>query len=435
MIAQGYYDLRVSWLCSLGLFLAGYIFYSSSLIEPFYSADFNLTSWQIGVVQSGVPLGAILGAVLAGWLSDYLGRNKVLIWSFLLLVLLGILSSFSFDFYSLLLMRTLNGFLAGTLYPLCAAYLTEMTPELSLARQSAMLMFVNCLAAPLGCVVAVVLSIMCDQHLLWRLLMAAYIVPALVAWRWARQLPESNAWKVSDTTEKKQNLLMSINILFSAPYRHITICLIGAWLLMDVAYYGINFFVPYLLQTIQVKTISTNFQVSHTALLSNETLWGTLFISIFFAIGAFAAIFVVEKINLIKLQMYGFLFASFSLLFLACYFHAGLSQGVVIILLFAMFNFAINLGPDVTTYLLSAVSYPVKIRGSGHGFISGCAKLGSFLGVLFLPKIQNSWGHETVILLLSLLLFLACIFTMQLARVATVNRVTTTEAGVKYETN
>lgn len=433
-----FYDTRVSWLCSLGLFLAGYIFYSSSLIEPFYSADFRLTSWQIGSIQSAVPLGAIIGAIFAGWLGDRLGRNRVLLWSFLLLTVAGLLSSLSYNYTSLFFTRAMNGFLAGTLYPLCAAYLTEMTPELSLARQSAMLMFVNCLAAPLGCVVAILLSLYCNEHVLWRVVTAAHALPALLAYIWLRKLPESQAWMACEasysSTMNKTSLISSIKILFSESYRNVTLCLIGAWFLMDVAYYGINFFIPYLLQTMQVKSITANFNEHHFSLLSNETLWGTLFINVFFAIGALAAVFVVEKVDLIKLQKYGFLFASLSLLFLACYFHVGLHHSMVIILLFAMFNFAINIGPDVTTYLLSATSYPVKIRASGHGFISGCAKLGSFLGVLFLPKIQETWGNETVIMLLSLLLFLACIFTIQLVKAFTISR-NITEEGVRYGTN
>jgi MFS transporter, putative metabolite transport protein len=429
----------VSRLCSLGLFLAGYIFYSSSLIAPFFTADFKLTSWQIGTVQSAVPLGAMLGAVLAGWLGDRLGRNRILAWNFLLLVIVGLFSSFVFDYHSVCFIRFFDGFLAGTLYPLCAAYLTEMTPERSLARQTAVLMFVNCLAAPAGCITAILLSLFCNEHILWRILLSAHVVPALFAYAWTKQLPESGAWMLCENQahviahEKRSPWyhFTSIRILFSESYRNMTICLIGAWFLMDVAYYGINFFVPYLLQLTESHSIAAS---QHFSLLSDKTLWGTFVINIFFAIGAFGAIFIVEKVNLFKLQKYGFLFAGLSLFLLAWYFHIGLNKSLIIILLFALFNFAINLGPDVTTYLLSATSYPVKIRASGHGFISGCAKLGSFLGVLFLPNIQAMWGHEAIIMLLAILLFAACLFTSRLAKTFNFdNNITKTE--ISYETN
>lgn len=409
---------KIGKLCSLGLFLAGYVFYSSSLIESYYASEFHLSSWQIGFAQSAVPLGAIIGAMVAGRLSDLFGRQRLLTWNFLFIVLLGIFSACVFNFSSLCFARIANGFLAGTLYPLCAAYLTEMTPENSVAKQSAMLMFINCLAAPLGCVLAFILSTFCNDILLWRLLFAAHAIPALFGYLFARNLPESNLWLVAKQKSMPiagHQLLDGIRALFNPKYKQLTFCLMGAWFLMDVAYYGINFFIPYLLQIIEVKSISANFNQTHS-LLSNETMWGTLIINIFFMLGALAAVFVVEKVNLIKLQKYGFLYASISLFMLAGYFYSGMHQAYLVILLFVLFNFALNLGPDVTTYLLSATSYPVELRGSGHGFVAGFAKFGSFLGVLFLPRIQDIWGYQTVILLLAILLFTAYVLTISLAK-------------------
>src|SRR5262249_47313721 len=163
--------------------------YTSALIEPFYAVDFGLSSWQIGLAQSGVPLGAIAGAMLAGSFADYLGRRRLLLMSFLLLGLTGLASGLVFDYYSLCLMRFLNGCLAGTLYPLCAAYLTEMTPSVSLARQSAILMFMNCLAAPVGCVLAFLLFHLVEPAWGWRLLSLSHALPAFLGYGLARKLP------------------------------------------------------------------------------------------------------------------------------------------------------------------------------------------------------------------------------------------------------
>lgn len=439
--ARHSYAQAISYLCSLGLFLAGYIFYSSSLIQSFYAAEFKLTSWQIGLAQSAVPLGAVIGAVFAGRLSDLLGRHRLLVWNFLLLVVIGLLGSLSYDFYSLCLARVLNGFLAGTLYPLCAAYLTEMTPQASLARQSAFMMFINCLSAPVACVIAILLAFVLENHTLWRAVSVCHAFPAFIAYLWSKKLPESQEWLLCDeklsqlTRDAKMtwgNLLHGIKILFSPTHRNVTICLIGAWFLMDVAYYGINFFVPYLLRASQVQTFSPNF-TTHS-LLSNGTVWGTLIINMFLMLGAFTSIFVVERIDLIKLQKYGFLFSSISLFLLASYFYLGFSHNYVIILLFIFFNLTINVGPNVTTYLLSATSYPVHIRASGHGFIAGFAKFGSFLGVLFLPLLQDLWGYAIVIFLLAMTLFTAYVLNINFSKAILKDR-DVIEPEVLYETS
>lgn len=430
----------VSFLCCIGLFCSGCVFYSSSLMESFYASEFALTSWQIGSAQSAVPLGAMLGAIFAGRLADFLGRHRLLVWNFLLLVIIGLGSGLTFDFYSLCFSRLMLGFLAGTLYPLCAAYLTEMTPQESIARQTAYMLFINCLAAPVTCIVAILLSCICNEHSLWRVISACQAAPAIIAYLWSRKLPESRAWllceeKLSRSASDKKmtatNLFGGMRVLFNPTYRNVTLCLISTWFLMDIAYYGIMFFVPYLLQVIQIRSIS-NFNAHYHTLLSSETVWGTFIINFFFMLGAFASVFIVERMNLTTLQKRGFLFSSLSLFLLAAYFYAGLHHAYIVILLFMLYNFSLNIGPGVTTYLLSATSYPVEIRGSGHGFVAGFAKFGSFLGVLFLPKIQDLWGYESVILILSILLFSAYLFTINLSKAIVKDNAT--EAEIAYET-
>jgi MFS family permease len=414
-----------SSLCSLGLFLAGYIFYTSSLIEPFYAADFALTSWQIGMAQSAVPMGAIVGAVLAGWLADGLGRRRLLVWSFLCLAVVGLITGFAFNFYSLFFLRALNGLLAGTLYPLCAAYLIEMTPVDKLARQSAILMFVNCLAAPVGCLLAFLLSTLLSDAMLWRVLTAFHALPAFAAYRFAKTLPESRAWLIAEQQGRQHWAeIKALKALFNPTHRYMTCCLLGTWFLMDVAYYGINFFIPYLLQAMQSHSLSSG--------LATEL--HVFIINVSFALGALLSVFIIEKWGLIQLQKMGFIWASLSLLLLANYFYMGLNQGAIIILLFVLFNLALNAGPDVTTYLLSATSYPVEIRGSSHGVIAGFAKGGSVLGVLFLPKLQESWGVESVLLMLAMLLFFAYMLTVGLAKTMLKDH-HLTEANLSYETN
>src|SRR3990167_1123594 len=311
-------SFAASWLCSLGLFIAGYIFYSSSLIQTFYAAEFELSSWKIGIAQSLVPLGAIFGAILAGRLSDVIGRHKLILQNFLFLSLITLASVFIFDFYSLCFIRLTSGFLAGTLYHLCATYLIEMTPEASIARQSAVLMFLNCLAAPMACIVAILISLMVTEPWLWRLINAFCTIPSFIAYLWSRRFSESPAWLLCHK-QKNSIHLNKISTLFHPTYRNMTLSLLFIWFFMDIAYYGINFFIPYFLQALQIKTLSSKF--FSPAVLSHQTIFETLVISLFFMLGALASIFVIEKVNLYKLQLYGFLYASLSMLLLAGYFY------------------------------------------------------------------------------------------------------------------
>lgn len=357
---------RTNHICSLGLFLAGYIFYNSALLEPHFTFEFHLSAVELGIAQAAIPFGAMLGAIYAG----YFGSIKLLRGCFLLLALLGIVLGFCDDFYSLSCLRLTNGFLAGMLYPLSSSYIGT---ETKLAVRTAKLMFLNCLAFPF----ASLLSLIFEKHFtgneLWRMLILFQSIPALLGF-----LLVKNYEIIPRVSKPKQ-----INI----DYRFLTFCLASTWFLMDVAYYGINFFVPYLLNLLAVH-------------------YGVLFIALSFAASAGLAIIAVKKINLYKLQTYGFLLAGISLSSLT------LQEDYMIVVLFIIFNIALNIGPDVTTYLLSAISYPEEIRTRYHGFNAGIAKSGSVLGILFLPLLQSHFGINIVILTLAFLIFIATILSL-----------------------
>lgn len=359
---------RTNRICSLGLFLAGYIFYNSSLLEIHYSTEFHLNPFDLGVAQAAVPFGAMLGAIFAG----QFGSARLLRWCFLLLSLCGILSGFSYDFYSFSFLRLCNGFLAGMLYPLSTTYVAT---EDQLAVRTAKLMFVNCLAFPIACLMSLLLEFHFPGPQLWRMLVLLQSIPALCGF-----LLVNNGNLI-----KTQNKSYNVN----ADYRFLTFCLATTWFLMDIAYYGINFFVPYLLNLFAVN-------------------YGVFFIAISFAVSAGLAIIAVKKVDLYKLQTYGFLLAGLSLSSLL------FQQDYMIVVLFIIFNIALNIGPDVTTYLFSAISYPEECRTRYHGFNAGIAKSGSVLGILFLPVLQNYFGINFVIIILAILIFLATFLSLVL---------------------
>ena len=231
-----------------------------------------------------------------------------------------------------------------------------MTPVKSHGRQIAFLMFVNCLAAPVACVLTFIFSKMMNDFFLWRLLACWHAIPAFLAYLWTRSLPESDEWLALDDSYRKtvkQNIhrefLRGIKSLFTLKYRNITICLMAAWFLMDIAYYSINFFIPYLLKIIKLSSFT-------------DTILETFIINLFFVLGAFFAIFIIDKINYFKLQQYGFLFSCLSLFLLAIYFHLGLQQTSIIIILFIIFNFAMNLGLMLQRIYYHPTSYPVELR-------------------------------------------------------------------------
>lgn len=399
--------IKIWTVCALGLFVDGFDLYITSVAEPLFRKAFTLSPTMLGLTQAAAPIGAALGAILIGRVSDKVGRKKMILFNFILFVVAALLSAVAWNVFSLILFRFLVGFGVGADYPICAAYMTEMSPDASRGRLIASAMFINCLASPIGVAVAYGLFSLCPHVYAWRLMFAFGAVPALAGLFLRARLPESFVWKVSQKVSVKAGASKAAyRHLFKGKYLKATIALGFSWLLMDISYYGIGLFTPDLLSALHFVT-SSDFLTNTRSVVKS-----TLFLNAFVALGALASIFVIDRMPRIRLQKLGFLAAFLGLFVLA------MSQMVfhqvavsVVFISFIVYNFFINMGPGATTYLLPAEIYPTEIRATGHGVASGAAKFGAFLGAILLPDVQLLVGVHTLLLFLSFALLFGYFLT------------------------
>ncbi|MCP4508324.1 MAG: sugar porter family MFS transporter [Fuerstiella sp.] len=98
--------------------------------EPFLADQFQLSTWQLGLVVSNLSLGAAVGSLLAGPLSDRLGRRKVLVATALVFLVSAVLSAAANNISILLVSRSLAGLAVGAamIIPL---YVAEISPAKS----------------------------------------------------------------------------------------------------------------------------------------------------------------------------------------------------------------------------------------------------------------------------------------------------------------
>ena len=399
--------IRIWIVCALGLFIDGFDLYITSVAEPLFNKTLALSPLWLGLTQAAAPIGAALGAIVIGYVTDRVGRKTMLVFNFAVFIVATLLSAFAWDVYSLCFFRLLVGFGVGSDYPICAAYLSEMSPNHSRGKLMASAMFINCLASPVGIAVAYAIFLFYPHDNAWRLMFAFGALPAVVALFLRSKLPESFVWKASRRLAMQdQKNKIGYGPLFRSPYLKATIALSLSWALMDVSYYSIGLFTPDILNAMHMAT-SGNFINDTKTIVKN-----TIFLNSFVALGALISIFVIDRVSRVSLQKFGFFGAFLGLLILSLSYYLKITPIYPIIFAcFLTYNVFINMGPGTTTYLLPAEIYPSSIRGTGHGLASGIAKLGAFIGAILLPELQETVGIHVTLFLLSLTLLVGYALT------------------------
>ena len=160
------------------------------------SPSLRLTESQIGLTASAYLAGAVLGALVFGWLTDRLGRKTLFTLTVAVYLLATIATGFSWDFWSFLLFRFLTGAGIGGEYAAINSAIQELIPARRRGQTDLIINGTFWAGAALGAVVALVVlnPAVVDPEIGWR---AAFVVGGalsavvLVLRRW---IPESPRW-------------------------------------------------------------------------------------------------------------------------------------------------------------------------------------------------------------------------------------------------
>jgi sugar porter (SP) family MFS transporter len=157
-----HYDFGYIWLVAgagaLGGLLFGYDWIVISGTDLFYEAHFHLTTAsQTGWAKSSALLGCLLGALLAGALSDRFGRKRLLAVSALLFAISSVATGLAGTFGVFICWRIVGGGAIGLASSLSPLYIAEVAP----AQLRGRLVSLNQLT--------IVIGILCAQIVNWRI--------------------------------------------------------------------------------------------------------------------------------------------------------------------------------------------------------------------------------------------------------------------------
>lgn len=111
------------------------------------------------------------------------------------------------------------------------------------------------------------------------------------------------------------------------------------------------------------------------------------------------AILTLRAIGIKKLQVWGFVFIAVCFVVLACLFkplsHGEMQNNNALFGVYCILLFSLSYGPNLTTYLLPAQTYPKEVRATFNGISAACGKLGAFTGVYVFGPMAISTSYAT----------------------------------------
>jgi|SRR5581483_7556386 len=186
---------RTVWRWAIVIALGGFLFgYDTGVVSGallFFKSEFRLSAFQQGTVVSVLLIGAMIGALGVGRVSDHLGRRKVFGLLGVIFVIGSAIAALSPGYWVLLLARLVLGVAVGGASATVPVYLSEISPTEIRGR----ILTLNQLMITIGILIAYFVSLAFAGSGNWRGMFAIGAVPALVMVAGALwSLPESPEW-------------------------------------------------------------------------------------------------------------------------------------------------------------------------------------------------------------------------------------------------
>ena len=215
-----FYTVYVALIVALGGFLMGFDASVISGVIGFIEPEFNLSKIQLGWSVASLALSASFAMMVAGPLSDKVGRKPVLKISALLFFISALASALAPDFLTLVVARMLGGLGVGAALIIAPMYIAEIAPskfrgrlvsfnQLNIVIGISVAFFTNYLILKLGQTDSFWTQTLKFNSLNWRWMLGLEAIPALLYFACLYLVPESPRWLIMQGREEEALKVMA----------------------------------------------------------------------------------------------------------------------------------------------------------------------------------------------------------------------------------
>ena len=183
---------RGGWMMIATILIEAWDLYAISFLLIFIKNEYNPTAAQLGLATAAVQGGALIGALIGGYVADRLGRKRVFILTMILFIVLALAQGFSQNIWDLIIIRFLIGIPLGSDIANGYAYIMESMSKGAREKMGTRWQFMFGLGEVVAILVITIMYATGMGHgVLWRVGLALGAVPALVLLLARLDLPET----------------------------------------------------------------------------------------------------------------------------------------------------------------------------------------------------------------------------------------------------
>ena len=188
---------RVGWLMLSSILVEAWDLYSIAFVLIFIKDQYHPDPLLLGLAAAGTQGGALIGAILGGWLADKVGRRIMFLATMVMFIVLALAQAFVTSVEWLVVVRLLLGIPLGSDISNGYTYIMESMPKGVREVMGNRWQFMFAVGEVLTlAVIAVFLLANLDHELVWRLTLGLGALPALVILLMRHDLPETAVWLV-----------------------------------------------------------------------------------------------------------------------------------------------------------------------------------------------------------------------------------------------